>query len=102
MDSLINLGTAFHSLGAANRKARSLRVALGLTFGQLSRVLSLELLKLYLDTGLGVIKNLKYEGAKPLKILKAINGILNSILNFTGSQCKSTNKGVMLFHCILI
>ena len=57
--------------------------------------LSLELLKLYLDTGLGVIKKLKYEGAKPLKILKTINRILNSILNFTGSQCKSTNKGVM-------
>ena len=52
--------------------------------------LSLELLKLYLDTGLGVIKKLKYEGAKPLKILKTINRILNSILNFTGSQCKST------------
>ena len=33
MDSLINLGKAFHSLGAANRKARSPRVALGLTFG---------------------------------------------------------------------
>ena len=41
MDSLINLGTAFHNLGAANRKARSPRVALGLTFGLLSRVLSL-------------------------------------------------------------
>ena len=95
MDSLINLGTAFHNLGAAYRKARSPRVALGLTFGELSRVLSLELLKLYLDTGLGVIKKLKYEGAKPLKILKTINRILNSILNFTGSQCKSTNKGVM-------
>ena len=46
MDSLINLGTAFHNLGAANRKARSPRVAL----------LSLELFKLYFDTGLGVIK----------------------------------------------
>ena len=45
--------------------------------------------------GLGVIKKLKYEGAKPLKILKTINMILNSILNFTGSQCKSTYKGVM-------
>ena len=33
MDSLINLGTPFHNLGAANRKARSPRVALGLTFG---------------------------------------------------------------------
>ena len=57
-------------------------------------VLSLERLKLHLDTGLGVIKKLKYEGAKPLKILKTINRILNLILNFTGSQCKSTNKGV--------
>ena len=57
--------------------------------------LSLELLKLYLDTGLGVIKKRKYEGAKPLTILKTINRILNAILNFTGSQCKSTNKGVM-------
>ena len=31
----------------------------------------------------------------PPKILKEINTIVNSILNFTGSQCKSTNKGVM-------
>ena len=38
---------------------------------------------------------LKYEAAKPIKILKTINRILNSILNFTGSQCKSTNKWVM-------
>ena len=94
MDSLINLGTPFHNLGAANRKARSPRVALGITFGQVSTVLSLELLKLFLDTGLGVIKKLKYEGAEPLKILKTINRIF-SILNFTGSRCKSTNKGVM-------
>ena len=41
------------------------------------------------DTGLGVINKLKYEGAKLLKILKTINRILNSIPNFTGSQCKS-------------
>ena len=95
MDSLINLRRAFHNLGAANRKAHSPRVDLGLTFGELSTVLSLELLKLYLHTGLGVIKKLKYEGVKPLKILKTINRILNSILNLTGSQCKSTNKGVM-------
>ena len=33
MDSLIYLGRTFHNLGAANRKARSPRVALGLTFG---------------------------------------------------------------------
>ena len=33
MDSLIYLGRAFHNLGAANTKARSLRVALGLTVG---------------------------------------------------------------------
>ena len=84
MDSLIYLGRAFYNLGAANTKARSPRVVLGLTVGQLSKVPSLELLKLYLDTGLGVIK-LKYEGAKPLKILKTINRILNSILYFTGS-----------------
>ena len=30
INSLINLGTAFHNLGAANRKAHSPRVALGL------------------------------------------------------------------------
>ena len=66
--SLINLGRAFHNLGAANTKARSLKVALGLTFRKLSRVPSLELLKLYLDTGLEVVKKLKYEGARPLKI----------------------------------
>ena len=29
----IYLGRTFHNLGAANRKARSPRVALGLTFG---------------------------------------------------------------------
>ena len=54
-------------------------------------------LKLYLDIGLRVIKYevlIKYEGAKPVKILKTINRILNSILKVTGSQCKSTNKGV--------
>ena len=54
-------------------------------------------LKLYLDTGLRVIKYevlIKYEGAKPVKILKTINRILNSILKVTGSQCKSSNKGV--------
>ena len=33
--SLINLGRAFHNLGAANTKARSPRVALGLIFGKL-------------------------------------------------------------------
>ena len=49
MDSLIYLGRTFHNLGAANRKTRSPRVALGLTFGKLSKVLSLELLKLYLQ-----------------------------------------------------
>ena len=95
MVSLINLGRAFYNLGAANTKARSPRVALGLIFGKLSKAPSLELLTLYLDTGLEVIKKLKYEGARPLKILKTIKRILNSILNFTGSQCKSTNRGVM-------
>ena len=53
MDSLIYLGRTFHNLGAANRKARSPRVAFGLTFGYRSRVLLLERLKKYLDTGLG-------------------------------------------------
>ena len=43
---------------------------MGLIFGKLSKVPSLELLKLYLDTGLEVIKKLKYEGARPTKILK--------------------------------
>ena len=72
VDSLKSLGRAFHNLGAANTKALSPRVALGL-----SKVLSLELLKLYLDTGLEIIKKLKYEGARPLKILNTINRILN-------------------------
>ena len=65
--SLINLGRAFHNLGAANTKARSPRASLRLIFGKLSKVPSLEL-KLYLDTGLEVIKKLKYEGARLLKI----------------------------------
>ena len=54
-----------------------------------------ELLKHPVDTGLGVIKKLKYEGAKTLKIWKTINKILNSILYFTVCQCKSTDKEVM-------
>ena len=81
----IGFPNKFHNLGAANTKARSPRVALGLIFGKLSKVLSLELLKLYLDTGLEVIKELKYKGVRPLKILKTINRISNSILNFTGN-----------------
>ena len=85
VDSLINLGRAFHNLGATNTKARLPRVSLGLIFGKLSKVPSLEPLKIYLDTDLEVIKKLKYEGVRPLKILKTINRILNSILNFTGS-----------------
>ena len=44
--SLINLGRAFHNLGAANTKARSPGVALTLILGKLSKVPSLELLKL--------------------------------------------------------
>ena len=38
MDSLKNLGTAFHYLGAANRKASSPRVALGFHSGQTSEI----------------------------------------------------------------
>ena len=77
---LINLGRAFRNSGAANTKACSPRVALTLIFGKLSKVPLLELLKLYLDTGLEVIKKLKHEGARPLKILKTISRMLNSKL----------------------
>ena len=105
MDSPTYLGRAFHNLGAANTKARSPRVALGLTIGYLTKVPSLELLKLFLDTGLEVIKKLKYKGGKPFKILKTINRVLNSILYFTGRQCKCTNKYLLAniyFHYISI
>ena len=62
--SLINIGSAFHKVGAANTKARSPRVALTLIFGKLSKIPSLELLKLYIDTGLEIIKsfNTKVQG----------------------------------------
>ena len=92
MDSLINLGTAFHNFRCSIQKGPFTESCLGLNIWITKYGTVAKLLKLYLQTGLGVIKKLKYEGAKPLKILKSINRILNSILNFTGSQCKSTNK----------
>ena len=94
--SVINLGRAFHDLDEANTKAHSPRVALSLIFGKLSKIPSLELLKLYLDTGLEVIKELKYEGARPLKILKTINRILNSVLNFW--KCHTNSVQPRIFH----
>ena len=43
-----------------------------------------------------MIEKLKYEGARLLKVFKAINRILNLIVNFTaGSHCKSTNERAM-------
>ena len=86
---LDKFGRAFHNTYKGPFTESSLGLNIRIT-KQGSR--SLELLKLYLDTGLEIIKMLKYECARPLKILKTINKILNSTLNFTDSQCKSTLK----------
>ena len=66
-DSLISLGRAFHNLGAANTgpfTESSLGPYIRIT--KQGTVVSLELLKLYLHTALGIIKKLKYEGARSL------------------------------------
>ena len=86
-------GKAFHTVGPAWKKARSpkvFRVSLGIT----SNVSESDRRR-YLVLGFTTSSSDKSCRARPFNVLKTKSAILNSTLNFTGSQWSSLSTGVI-------
>ena len=90
----ISAGRLFHSLGAADWRARSPSVGRHGALAGTNKVVFLDL-RLYLDWAATAIRSTRYYGASPWRHLNVNNTILNSVLYLMGNQWRSFKMGVM-------